>query len=379
MILTKNKTVLNEKHKTKFKKSSFIKKSIIGGAILFSAIFSWEVSVTLTNSINISNRIDASIDNFAGMNNYDNFKTRINNTPYTEQQFQRDLKLFGYIFENNNTPLMQVKYGKYELYNFMIDRIVLKNENIDKTFLSMINESNKFKNENIDITAFGNKKYSNFFKPTSFYSSENEKIKSTYRSALFRFNGDHPSMGDAVLIDNTIYENIRKLIKEEGLSEDALYIGKDKRKEYMKALAKVMGGKESYKNEGEYMKALDKLDYDFYKEKTESLNKIKEYYKNGNYEKIRRIFKVLNGFSVLIFDDIVNKNNFETYGVRPSYIVEEKMKDLGLIEKDKYDEDSESFKKYYIDDARKVAKIKGTYNQESKKYYNGEKWLMLNY
>lgn len=84
MILTKNKTVLNEKHKTKLKKSSFIKKSIIGGAILFSAIFSWEVSVTLTNSINISKRIDASIDNFAGMNNYDNFKTRINNTPYTE-------------------------------------------------------------------------------------------------------------------------------------------------------------------------------------------------------------------------------------------------------------------------------------------------------
>ena len=104
----------------------------------------------------------------------------------------------------------------------------------------------------------------------------------------------------------------------------------------------------------------------------------KGYYKNGDYEKLREIFKVLNGFSYLIVDDISNKGKFEEYGIRPSLLVEAGLRDIGLIEDEK-DEGLESFKRYYMNDAKKVAKLKGTYNEESSKYYDGKEFIIFNY
>lgn len=372
MILTKNKTLFKNNEKSSLKKSSLIKRSIIGGAILFSALFSWETSVTLTNSINISNRIDAIINHFSGLDNYDNFKAKINSIPYTDEGFKRDLKIFGYIFGNNDIPLMKIRYGNYEMRNFMVDRAVIKNQNIDEIFKPIIVEANKFKNNKIDYKDYNNEKYSDFFNLTY---NVNEKQKSDYSSASIRLNGN---IGNTVFIDDKIYENIRQLIKENGFSEDLLYLGKNKQQEYTKALSGVIGYEKSYKTKSDYKKALDKVDYDFTGARTESLEKIKEYYRNGDYEKLRNLFKVLNGFSILIIDDIANKDKFEEYGVRPSLLVEEGLHNIGLIEEEK-DEGSGSFKRYYMDDARRVAKLKGTYNEESKKYYDGKEFMILNH
>lgn len=375
MILTKNKTLFKNNEKTSLKKRSLIKRNIIGGAILFSAIFSWEVSVTLTNSINISNRIDASINHFSGLYNYENFKAKINMIPYTDKEFQKDLKIFGYIFGNNDIPLMKIKYGNYEMRNFMVDRAILKNKNIDEIFNPIIVEASKFKNDKIDYKDYGNEKYSKFFDLSRLIYNVNKKQRLDYNSASIRLNG---TLGKVVFIDDKIYENIRQLIKETGFSEDLLYLGKNKNEEYMKALSGIIGHEKSYKNKNDYEKALNKVDYDFIGERKESLDKIKEYYKNGDYEKLKDIFRILNGFSYIVVDDIANKDRFDEYGIRPSLLIEEEMRKIGLIEDEK-DEGSESFKKYFMDDARRVAKIKGTYNQESKKYYDGKEFIILNY
>lgn len=375
MILTKNKTLFKNNEKTSLKKRSLIKRSIIGGAILFSAIFSWEVSVTLTNSINISNSIDTSMKYFSDLTNYENFKEKINSIPYTDEEFKRDLKIFGYIFGNNDIPLMKIRYGNYEMRNFLVDRATIKSHNIDEIFKPIIVEANRFKNDSIDYNSYNNKKYSNFFNLTRFNYNVNEKQKLDYRSASIRLNG---VLGKAVFIDDKIYENMRHLIKENGFSEDLLYLEKNKNEEYMKALSGIIGHEKSYKNKSDYEKALNKVDYDFTGARKESLEKIKEYYKNGDYEKIREIFKVLNGFSYIIVDDISNKSKFEEYGIRPSLLVEIGLRNIGLIEDEK-DEGIESFKKYYMNDAKKVAKLKGTYNEESSKYYDGKEFIIFNY
>lgn len=372
MILTKNKILFKENKKTSIKKPTLFKKSLISGAILFTALFSWEASVTLTNSINISNRIDASVANLSGLNNYEKFKSRINNTPYTNKEFQRDLKLFGYMFENNDTPLMKLQYGDYELFNFMVDRAILKNENIDEIFKTRISESNKFKNDKIDYKAYYNEKYSNFFNPNHFINSEEQLLNKS--SALFRFNGES-SIGEVVLIDGKIYENMRQLIKEKGFSEDLLYMSRDNYKNYNKEISILKADKKSNNN---YEKALNKINYDFKKRRIDSLDKMKEYYKNGDYEKLRELFKALNGFSVTVFDSIVDKNKIDTYGIRPSNLLDEVLKNMGLLNNDDYNGYSKDFKKYYMDDAKRVAKLKGTYNEESKKYYDGKSFLLLN-
>ena len=372
MILTKNKSLFKNNEKTLLKKRSLIRRSVIGGAILFSALFSWEASVTLTNSINISNRIDASINHFSGLDNYENFKEKINSIPYTDEEFKRDLKIFGYIFGNNDIPLMKIRYGNYEMRNFMVERSVIKNQNIDQIFKPIIVEENKFKNDKIDYKDYNNEKYSDFFNLTHNIS---EKQRSDYSSASIRLNGN---IGETVLINDKIYENIRKLIKDNGFSEDLLYLGKNKQQEYTKALSRIIGYEKSYKNKSDYKRALDKVDYDFTGARTESLDRIKEYYRNGDYEKLRDLFKVLNGFSILIIDDIANKGKFEEYGIRPSFLVEEGLQKIGLIEEEK-DEVLGPFKRYYMDDARRVAQLKGTYNEESKKYYDGKEFMILNH
>lgn len=371
MILTKNKALFKNNTKNTFKKRSLIKKSLIGSSILFCALLSWEASVTLTNSINISNRIDASITHFSNLGNYENFKSKINSIPYSDKEFERDLKLFGYIFENNDIPLMKMKYGSYEVRNFMIDRVVLKNENIDKIFTPIIFEANKFRNDKIDYKNYNNERYSNFHNLTSLNYNINEDKILDYRSASLRLNG---VLGKQLIIDDKIYENIRQLIKEKGFSEDLLYLGKDKQIEYTKALSKVIGSEESYKSKHDYEEALNKVDYKFTGEKKESLDKIKEYYKNGDYQKLKDLFRVLNGFSYIVVDEIKNKNKFEEYGVRPSLLVEAGLQKIGIINENDY-----LFKRYYINDAKRVAKIKGTYNKESKKYYDGKEWVILTY
>lgn len=116
----KEKIDINLSNK-KIKKTSLIKNTIIGAAIV---IFGFGAVLT-NNAYQMSKNIDQSQTYYKSMSDYSSFKAKMDAVPYTDAMFEKDLSAFNYLYRN---PDMNGRINIQNFSSFIYTKTFLNND-----------------------------------------------------------------------------------------------------------------------------------------------------------------------------------------------------------------------------------------------------------
>lgn len=322
----------------KFKKS-FTKKI---AAVIFLTAFAmvtWDLSVINTGAIKMDNIATYKINHYNSLIDYSNFKKEINNFVYTDNDFNKDLTTFKYLYEHKDNPIYEqmVNYNSNNYASKFASIMVFQNKytDVNQKYQNLLNQSKNMKfNNGEDINS-----YSYIF--SSDKPLKNDTIKfNKYISSSLRLGNNYTNYGKGLSANSKIYENMQLLLEENGYNKNILFLPpsflkskdsqykKDKGNEYKRII-------EEYKqNSDQYMLSL---------------------YKNGDMAKLKKLFKISKAFNYILVEKIIddNKNNID-YAIPITSIIGN---EIGYRSFDLYEE------------MVLLQKIKGQGNSEKFDYY----------
>ena len=301
MLNTKNifdKNVsYREASKSKINKASLFKRVALGVALSIAAVSSWDMAVNLTNIKHVADMVDYKVYNNAQINNYSTFKSKMEAVPYSDADFNRDLNIFKLTYIDGNETfrkaisygdgldmLLLLKYTYTDPVAYLKEMSFLNRESVDN--LNGDNPSSTLNAEKIHrITD----KYK--IKSDGFSYSDDLQIKKRAKSIFVVMNSDLN-----IAANNTyapIYGNFERLLSEHGINKN-MYL-------WRSAYIKMKLGEISSK---EYQSEQDKID----REVALNIETLKAYYKHGDLDKLREVFRLGNAFTSVTVDQSLKEN-----------------------------------------------------------------------
>ena len=292
-IYTKTKNI-----NSTIKKKGIFKKIAISSVLLFSAMTTWDLAVTASNIIQTKTLADYKYNYYNSLEDYNTLKNKINSVPYTDADFKRDLTLFSYIYGKdkdsegfrkkfikkygaNNANIILYMNIRYNTPDKMAKEIIDYTKNIP---IEQIDEWENHEKINNDISDISRK----YLKDFSLDTKNKDKLLNTLNliqlKKLERYGNSLP--------DDKIYDNFSKILSSKGFNP------------YYFFLSKENINKESnlYKNNiTEFEK--EKILTDLRNQVNKNNDLAIQYYKDGNLEKLRELFRLGNGFSQVIIKD----------------------------------------------------------------------------
>lgn len=328
MILTKDKI----KTKTNHKINRRLKKSILL-AFMVPFIFTtgWELSVVASQVVQVNNTIEYKTNYYSQLENYKTFKTKIDEVPYTDSQFKEDLKLFGNMYMQNGNITFNQLFSEDKGLNSML-QMKYRYTDANKTLESIaynvkgLSTSEAMKNKSV-VDLYEDLKINN------------KKDLDKFRNSALMLSSNASEFG-SVYAGNVIFNNLGKLLTENGYDPNTYFIDQNVWKEYRQIKNRTQAN-DFYENKiiGNYNKQIEQM---------------KVYYRNGETKKLREIFKIGHSFSQLLIDIPLESKNRDTYSGGDSistynnYITFDQIVQLSQ----KYDD------------------LRGTETKEKDKYYN---------
>lgn len=301
MLKTKNifyRTISYAKtNSSKINKASLLKRVALGVSLSIAAIASWDVAVNLTNIKHVADMVDYKVYNNAQTNNYSNFKSKMEDIPYSDTDFNRDLNIFKAIYIDGNESfrntigygdgldaILLLKYTYTDPVAYLKEMSFVNQESVDN--LNNHNPRSKLNAEKIQrITD----KYK--IKSDGFSYADDLQAKKRAKSIFVVMNSDLN-----IAANNTyapIYGNFERLLSEHGINKN-MYL-------WTSAYMKVKLGKISSK---EYQSEQDKIDRGV----ALNIETLKQYYKNGDFDKLREVFRFGNAFTSVAVDQSLKEN-----------------------------------------------------------------------
>lgn len=301
MLKTKNifdKNVgYKEASKSKINKASLFKRVALGLALSITAVSSWDIAVNLTNIKHVADMVDYKVYNNAQINNYSTFKSKMEAVPYSDADFNRDLNIFKLTYiDGNETFRKEISYGdgldailllKYAYTDpvaYLKEMSIVNQESVDD-----LNGDNARLKLNAEKIQRIKDKYK--IKSDGFSYSEDLQVKKRAKSIFVVMNSDLN-----IAADNTyapIYGNFERLLSEHGINKN-MYL-------WRSAYIKMKLGEISSK---EYQSEQDKID----REVALNIETLKAYYKHGDLDKLREVFRLGNAFTSVTVDQSLKEN-----------------------------------------------------------------------
>lgn len=310
MLKTKNKvefeTTLKSLNQT-IRKKSKLKKMAIGFTMIIGSIAAYDVAVTATNINHINSTINYKVENNTKLDNYSYFKEKMSTIPYSDTDFKRDLLTFEYMYGykgNDNTAFQKASNFKKD-NGIMLKAMLSLNSQYTNPGLVYGELDNITKNHS-EKEVFDDDKYPDFNKKISQVYEKNKIYKKTFDDINMRKQLSNYLMISTDYNARTkrdVYNNLGKLLTENGFNKDIYFPDKEYSNRWDKAGEKYgYNSKEVEKVNEENKEIINKLNKD-----------IKYYYESGNYDKLRELFKIGNSFSHVValnpVDEIGNNYN----------------------------------------------------------------------
>jgi len=355
MLKTKNKVEFESRSKTlnqNIRKRSKLKKMVIGFAMMISSIAAYDVAVTATNIHHINSTINYKVENNAKLDNYNYFKEQMSTVPYSDADFKRDLLTFEYMYgyKGGDNPAFQKASNFKKDSGIMLKAMLSLNSQYANPGL-VYSELNNITKNHSEKEVFDYDKYPELNQKISQVYEKDKIYKKTFddvnmrkqMSTYFMISTDYNAQ-----TERHVYDNLGKLLVENGFNKDIYFPDKD----YLKKK------NDAYKQYGYNSKEEKRVD----EENIEIINTlnadIKHYYETGNYDKLRELFKIGNSFRHVVAIDPINEvgNNYNI-GL-PVYTI----LDYAINKNDPMDK--------VISQAQYVEKNWGSLTKEKEEYYN---------
>lgn len=345
--MLKTKSLFEQKYtyskvsKNKIAKASWLKRIALGVGLTVAAITSWDVALINTYSIKISNIAEYKVHNHNVLTEYESFKKQIDSVPYSDAQFNYDLKTLDYLYgHKDNVMYRKIMNYNENSYGSRINLMIVnsfkykdQNENYERLLQATKGLSDR---EIQDLPADAFRAMEKTIKP----ADDPDKARK-FISSSFRLSNIYGGLGPVSSGNKKIYDNMNNYSKEKGYGENILFI--DSNLAYNRN--KLTSTKEG----------LDK----YYRDTKFSANKanseIEKYYKSGDKEKLRKLLQMAHAFSYVMVEQpmsYANKNALTTNLI--SSVLFDGIYDGSLI----------------FDSARFIARAKGEYTPENAVYYD---------
>lgn len=287
MILTKDKI----KTKTNHKINRGFKKSILL-AFMIPFIFTtgWELSVVASQVVQVNNIIEYKANYYSQLENYKTFKAKIDGMAYTDSQFKEDLRLFKNMYMQDGNTTFNHLFNDDKGLNSML-QMKYRYTDANKTL-----ESIAYNTKGLSVNeAMKNKSVVDLYEDLKI---NDKKDLDKFRNSVLMLSSNASEFG-SVYAGNVIFNNLGKLLTENGYDPNTYFIDQNVWKEYRQIKNRTQAN-DFYENKiiGNYNKQIEQM---------------KVYYRNGETKKLREIFKIGHSFSQLLIDIPLENKNRDTY------------------------------------------------------------------
>ncbi|MDI6975977.1 hypothetical protein [Serratia sp. Se-RSBMAAmG] len=344
--MLKTKSLFGQKYtystasKNKISKSSWLKRIALGVGLTVAAITSWDVALINTYSIKISNIAEYKVHNHNVLTEYESFKKQIDSVPYSDAQFNYDLKTLDYLYGHKDNVMYRKVINKYENgygsnINLMIDN-GFKYKDQNKNYERLLQATKGLpdgERKDLPVSVF------NTMKRTIKIEDDPDMTGKLISSSL-RLTNIYGALGAMSNANKKIYNNMNSYLKEKGYGENILFI--DSNLAYNRS--KLTSTKEGF----------NKYFHDVEFSANKANSEIEKYYKSGDKEKLRKLLQMARAFSYVMVErpiNYINKNDLK----------------FNLISSVLFDEIYDG--SLMFDSARFIAKAKGEYTPENSVYY----------
>lgn len=312
--------------KTSTAEKSVIKRKtwkplVIGALCLFGGFATYDVAITASNIAHVNKMIDYKIANNASLDNYSSFKARVMAVPYSDAQFKKDLNTFEYMYGykgTDNAAFNQYMWPDRPIGSDVeLNAMLQMNARVDNPGELYKDIYNFTKGRDVKEMTDG-RKYSfyeginaihNKHKPYEKVLGDPEMMKA------IRGNMSLSASYTYLHSERKIYDNLSKLLAEQGFNAQAYFPAK----ENVKKIDAVLGKPDSPEK---------KAIYENYGNQVDKNNKaLRAYYEKGDFKKLRELFKIGNGFSKVVVSDYIDsiKNDYNLGYSFSSYLYQDEM------------------------------------------------------
>lgn len=327
--------------KNKISKASWLKRIALGVGLTVAAITSWDVALINSYSIKISNIAEYKAHNHNVLTEYESFKKQIDSVPYSDAQFNYDLKTLDYLYgHKDNVMYRKIMNARDDSYGSKINLMIVngfKYKNQNENYERLLQATKGLPDSEVKDLPAGI--FRTMEKTVDFKESPNMSRK--FMSSSLRLSNIYGGLGPMSSGNKNIYSNMNSYLREKGYGENILFI--DSNFSYNRS-------KLTSTSEG-----INKYYHDTKLSANKANSEIEKYYKSGDKEKLRKLLQMARAFSYVMVEkpmDYVNKNSLETNLI--SSVLYNGIYDGSLI----------------LDSARFIAKEKGEYTPENAVYYN---------
>lgn len=369
MLKTKNKVEFETKTKSlnhTIKRKSILKTIAMGFAMIVGSIAAYDVAITASNIKHTTFIVDYKVANDAKLNDYSTFKKMISAVPYSDADFKRDLLTFEYIYgyKGSDNPAFQKAFMFNKGDGVSLNRIMSVNMKINNP-IAYYSELELLTRNHSEKEVFDNNKYPEFNKKIQEVYKKNTKhkadlndvrlMKSVYSNFILNDTFYYKS-------DKKMYDNLKQILIENGFDGQTFFIDKS----YIKNINDVIKKTNYDYNSPEIKKVYKQND-----EVVNSINqRVKTYYENGNYDKLKELFKIGNAFAHITVEDPVRKMAGNYVLGTPIYMtIDYMMNKKDVDEEDVNEEDVNEEDNPIINQAKFYEKYFGNLTPEKEKYY----------
>lgn len=345
--MLKTKSLFGQKYtysttsKNKIAKSSWLKRIALGLGLTVAAITSWDVALINSYSIKISNIAEYKAHNHNVLTEYESFKKQIDSVPYSDAQFNYDLKTLDYLYGHKDNVIYRKIVNSrggghgYNINSMIINGFKYKDQN--ENYEQLLQATKGLPDSELkDVPASVFETMERTIKPEDDPDTARKFISSSLRLSTIYGN-----LGPMSSENKKIYSNMNSYLREKGYGENILFI--DSNLAYnRKKLTSTSEG-------------INKYFHDVESSANKANSEIEKYYKSGDKEKLRNLLQMARAFSYVMIEEpmnYVNKNAPTTNLI--SSVLFDDIYDGSLI----------------LDSARFIAKAKGKYTPENAVYYD---------
>lgn len=300
-------------------KRNFLKNFCVGTMVLVCGLVSYDVGVTASNINHINNMAEYKIQNQKSLDNYSTFKDRVMAVPYSDAQFKKDLTTFEYMYgyKGSDSPVYKkiIEDEKTSLNVLLYQNLAKDNANNFYSDLYTMTKSYTLK----DYTNRNSAGHKKFTDDVSKVQGKHEIAAIKYED-VFNMNQKEriANMASQTLgyyysnINNKMYQNFRNLLVEKGFSANAYFPDKEKAGKYHDLYYDYLY---NYEMSSEKLA----IRQDFYDDVYKNNQTIRQYYEQGDFKKLRELFKIGNGFSQIAITDYINATKENSHLGEPFY------------------------------------------------------------
>jgi hypothetical protein len=205
-------------------KASLVKKVIVAAMLTVASIAVCDVAILSSDVVKVNTIANYKVNHYKSLSSYSTFKSQIDAVPYTDAQFNKDLKALDAIYNHQgNVMYNKVMTDVSEGYGSFLSMVVLGDGRyIDQTatynkVLSLTKNMPEKELKDVNPKIYG--------ELAADKAAQKDKMKWAMNwLASLRMTSRYATFGEGIDLNKGLYENMERYFKEKGFGENILFI-----------------------------------------------------------------------------------------------------------------------------------------------------------